>query len=75
MTSWLPVHNSRALYNALQTSLTGDIKTQIFSQISNVPIVDDVLFFHMTKLPISSDIQIYMSAFKNILNFNPEDYN
>ena len=36
------VHNARALYKVLQTSLTGYIKTQMFSNIANVPSVDYV---------------------------------
>ena len=76
-TNYRAIQNSCALCKAVQISLTGDIKTQILSQISNVPSVNDVisLFFHMTKLTIPSALQISISAFKNILNFNSNDNN
>ena len=35
------IQNTRALYKALQTSLNGDIKTQMFSLIAYIPSVDD----------------------------------
>ena len=71
------IHNARVLYNGLQTSLTGGIKTQFFSQIENAPSVNDgvSLYIHMTKLTMSSAKQISTIAFKNILNFNPKEYN
>ena len=51
--------------------------TQFFSHIVNVASVDDCisLFFHVTKLTISFVIQLSISAFRNILNFNPRNYN
>ena len=49
------MQNACTLYRAIHTALTGDIKTQMFSQIANFPIVDDgvSLFFHMNKLTAS----------------------
>ena len=71
------VHNNCALYKVLQTSITGGIRSQMFSHIANVPILDDVvsLFFHMTKIIMSSSLHISMSAFNKIFNFNLKDYN
>ena len=71
------IQNTRALYKALQISLNEDIKNQMFSQIAKVPSVDFgvSLFFHMTELSMPSALQISMSAFNNILNFNLKVYN
>ena len=52
------IQNVHVLYNALHTSLTGDINTQIFSQITNIPGVDYgvSLFIHMKKTIMSTII-------------------
>ena len=71
------IQNAHALYKVIQIFLTGYIKNQMFSQISNVPIMDDGVSWsiHKTKLAMSSAIQISMSVFKHILIFNPKEYN
>ena len=76
-TNYRAIKNARALYKAPQTSLIRDIKTQFFTQIENATSMDDGVsfFIHMTKIAMSSSIQLSMSGFKNILTFNPKEKN
>ena len=67
------VQNSRAMYNCIKTSITGDLKALIYSQDGNLPDHEDglLLFKTLTDLTMSSSLQLSNVAFKNILNFDP----
>ena len=49
----------------------------MFSQMSNIPILDDFvsLFFHMNNIIMLYALQSPMRDFNYILNFNPKGYN
>ena len=71
------IQNTKAMYHCIKASITGDIRSNLFSQsIGNLPQFEDgpALFTSLTKFTSISSTQLSLIAFKNILNFDPSDY-
>ena len=70
------IQNSKAMYNCIKSSITGDIRDTIFTQLDNMPENEDgvALFKKVTTLTTVSSLQLSLLSFNNILNFNPVDH-
>jgi hypothetical protein len=67
------IQNSKAMYECLKKSLTGDLCDTLFEQASNVPAhADGPSFFKlMLSLTIVSSLQLSIISFNQILQFDP----
>ena len=67
--------NARAMYSCLKSSISGDLKSTLFSQVGNLPTHEDVtcLFAQLTTFTMSASLQLSMDSFKRILEFDPAD--
>ena len=67
------IQNSQAMYICLKSSITGELKSLIYSQDGNLPHHEDgpLLFKKLTSLTMSSSLQLSNVAFENILQFDP----
>ena len=70
------MQNSQAMYLCLKTSISGELKSLIYSQDGNLPDYEDgpLLFKKLTSLTMSSSLQLSNVAFKNILEFEPSSH-
>ena len=70
------IQNARAFYHTLKKSVTGNLKTILFDQADNIPVIEDgnKFFKRMTELTSSATLQLSMLSFKNILHFDPAQY-
>ena len=59
----------------LKTSISGDLKSTLFSQVGNLPSHEDGprLFAQLTTFIMSASLQLSMDSFKRILEFDPAD--
>ena len=69
------VQNSKALYRCIESSITGDVRTTIFTQAENIPEHEDgiALFKKVTIFTAVSSIQLSNLSLQQILEFNPAD--
>ena len=67
--------NSCAMYSCLKASISGDLKSTLFSQVGNLPIHEDVtrLFAQLTTFTMAESLQLSMDSFKHILEFDPAE--
>ena len=70
------IQNSKAMYRCLKASITGDLKITVFDQIDNLPTHEDgpSLFKLLTSFTTISSLQLSMLAFRQILDFDPAEY-
>ena len=67
------IQNSRAMYKCLKNSITGDLKSTVFSQQNNLPPHEDgpSLFKRLTPFTTASSLQLAMTSFNNIISYDP----
>ena len=75
-TSNRSIQNSKAIYNCVKFSITGDIKDIISSQFDNLSTTEDGigLFKKLTTFTTVSLLQLPVLSFNSIMNFNPANY-
>ena len=68
--------NTKAMYNCIKSSISGDIKDNFFTQFKDLPNQDDglSLFKKLTTFTAVSSLQFSILSFNNIINFNPINY-
>ena len=59
----------------MKSSISGDLKSNLFSQVRNLPTHEDGtrLFAQITNFTVGASLQLSMGLFKRILEFNPSD--
>ena len=59
----------------LKSSISGDLKSTLFSQVGNIPTHEDGtrLFAQLTTFTMAASLQLSMDCFKRILEFDPAD--
>ena len=69
------IQNSKALYRCIETSISGDVRTTIFTQSENIPEHEDgiALLKQVTMFTAVSSIQLSNLSLQQILEFNPAD--
>ena len=67
------IQNAKALFKCLKCSISGNLKTTIFSQPDNIPKDEDgvALFKKFTEYTTLSSVQLSLSTFSNLLKFDP----
>ena len=67
------IQNSKALFKCLKASITGSLKSTIFSQPENIPKDEDgvALFYLFTTYTTLSTVQLSLSTFSNLLKYDP----
>ena len=70
-----PTQNSKALYQCLESSISGALKTTIFSQTENIPKHEDWvnLFKSITNFTAVSSFQLSNLSLQQILDFDPAE--
>ena len=63
------------MYSCLKSSISGDLKSTLFSKVGNLPTHEDGtrLFAHLTTFTMAVSLQLSMDSFKQILEFDPAD--
>lgn len=71
------IQNSRALYHALKSSITGNLRTTILNQSTTTPIDEDGVGFFVTLLRFTelSSMSLCFDSMEKLLKFDPADYN
>lgn len=71
------IQNSRALYHALKSSLTGNLRTTILDQAANTPSNEDGVGFFIKLLRFTelSSMSLSFDSTDKLLRFDPADYN
>ena len=64
------------MYSCLKLSISGDLKSPLFSQACNLPTHEDGtrLFAQLTTFTMAAPLQLSMDSFKLILEFDPADH-
>ena len=67
------IQNSKALYHCLESSISGPVKTTIFTQAENIPKHEDgiALFKLITRYTAVSSVQLSNLSLQQILEFDP----
>ena len=65
------------MYACLKSSITGDLKANLFNQASNLPAHNDgpTLFLKLISLTMTASLQLSMLSFKQLLEFDPASCN
>ena len=65
--------NVCAMYSCLKSSISGDLKSTLFSQVGNLPTHEygTRLFSQLTTFTMAASLQLSMDSFKRILEFDP----
>ena len=63
------------MYSCLKSSISGNLKLTLFSQIGNLPTYEDGthLFAQLTTFTMAASLDLSMGSFKWILEFDPAD--
>ena len=69
------IQNAKALYRCIEASISGDVRTTIFTQSENIPEHEDgvSLFKQVTLYTAVSSIQLSNLSLQQILDFNPAE--
>jgi len=68
--------HTKAMFSCIKPSITRDIKDTIFTQFFNLTMPEDgvALFKIITTFTTVASLQLSMSSFKKISNFNPFNF-
>ena len=69
------IQNIRVMYLCLKSSISGDLKSNLFSQAGNIPIHEfgTRLFVQLITFTVAVPLQLSMYSFIWILEFDPSD--
>ena len=70
------IQNATCMYKCIKSSIKGDIRDTIFTQIGNIPTISDgvALFKKSTTFTSVALLQLSMLSFNSILSFNPFEH-
>ena len=70
------IQNAACMYKCIKSSIKGDIRDTIFTQIGNIPTIADgvALFKKSTTFTSVASLQLSMLSFNSILSFNPFEH-
>ena len=70
------IQNASAMYSCLKFSISGDLKSTLFSQAGNLPTHEygACLFVHITTFTMAVSLQLSIDSFKRILDFDPANH-
>ena len=70
------IQNATCMYKCIKSSIKGDIRDTIFTQIGNIPTISDgiALFKKSTTFTSVASLQLSMLSFNSILSFNPFEH-
>ena len=70
------IQNARAMYSCLKSSISGNLKSDLFSQAGNLPTHEygTCLFAQLTTFTMAASLQLSMDLVKRILEFDPTNH-
>ena len=69
------IQNSKVMFECISSSIEGDVRNNIFNQVTNIPEHEDgiALFKKFTTFTTIASVQLSLISLENILSFNPFD--
>ena len=69
------IQNSKAMFECISSSIEGDVRNTIFTQVTNIPEHEDgiALFKKLTTFTTVASVQLSLISLESILSFNPFD--